>query len=292
MTPESVVAALAERCSFASAGTAVTCAVSGGPDSSALLALATRAGCSVTAVYVDHRLRPDSALDAVRVRELAERFGAAFRCVVAPISGTSNVEARARDARLAALGPDALTGHTADDLAETVLMFLLRGTGPDGLAGFDVTRRPLCRLRRSDTRALCDALGIDPVIDPMNDDPRFVRSRLRHEAVPLLNDIAGRDIVPLLCRTATLQGDLLTALDEVSVALDPTDGAALTAAPRAVAAASLRRWWRAESGSAYAPPAAAIDRMLDVAAGRCVRAEVVSGWRVARTHGVLRLEAP
>ena len=124
-----MIADLLARCTFPAAGSAVTCAVSGGADSLALLVLAVEAGCAVTAAHVDHGVRDASELEAQRVRVIAERLGAGFvahRITVAP---GPNFEARARQARYAVLPADVLTGHTADDQAETVVLNLLRGPG-------------------------------------------------------------------------------------------------------------------------------------------------------------------
>src|SRR4051812_10148101 len=148
----------------------------------ALLALATVAGLVVTAVHVDHCLRPGSAGEAEVVAAAARRFGAAFRSETVPVGDGPNLEARARVARYGVLPAGVLTGHTADDQAETVLVNLLRGAGIDGLAGIRADeRRPLLGVRRADTLALCADLAIEPVVDPSNDDPRFVRNRVRHE---------------------------------------------------------------------------------------------------------------
>src|SRR5690606_19512117 len=84
------------RCSFAVAGTPVVCAVSGGADSLALLVLATAAGCDVTAVHVDHGLRPGSDREADVVASAAERFGARFRAEKVDVAPGPNLEARAR----------------------------------------------------------------------------------------------------------------------------------------------------------------------------------------------------
>src|SRR5690606_37104020 len=104
------------------------------------------------------------------------------------------LEARARAARLSVLPPGTLFGHTADDQAATVLVRLLRGTGPTGLAAMRVEGHPMLGLRRAETVALCDDLGIETVEDPSNRDPRFVRNRVRAEVLPLLHDVAGRDV--------------------------------------------------------------------------------------------------
>jgi len=269
--------------------------VSGGADSLALLALAVEAGCAVTAVHVDHGLRRGSAGEADVVRAAAERWGAGFVALRVEVPPGPNQEARARAARYAALPAGALTGHTADDQAETVLLNLVRGAALDGLAGMDPARRPLRRLRRSETRALCGALGLAPVADPSNDDPAFRRNRVRHELLPLLSAIAERDVVPVLARQADLARDDARVLDDLAAALDPTDAGALAAAPASLARRAVRAWLRAggPGGAERHPPdAAAVARVLAVARGEAVACEVAGGWRVARTAGRLRLEAP
>lgn len=292
---EDLLDRLAARCDFPPPGHAVTCAVSGGADSLALLALAAHAGCRVTAVHVDHGLRPGSAAEAEVVRRAAERFGAAFRAESVRVPPGPNLEARARAARYAVLPPDVLTGHTADDQAETVLLNLLRGAGLDGLAGMDPARRPLRRLRRRETRALCEALELSPVADHTNVDPAFRRNRVRHELIPLLDDIAGRDVVPVIARQADLLRDDAALLDELAAELDPRDARALAAAPPALARRAVRRWLR-EAGPGgeerHPPDAAATERVLSVARGEAVACEVAGGWRVARSRGRLRLEPP
>ncbi|HEX5365549.1 MAG TPA: ATP-binding protein, partial [Acidimicrobiales bacterium] len=123
--------------------------MSGGADSLALLVLAARAGCRVTAVHVDHGLRPGSAGEADVVRAVAADVGAGFRAERVEVAPGPDLEARARAARYAVLPPGALTGHTADDQAETVLLNLIRGAGLEGLAGMRADqRRPLLALRR------------------------------------------------------------------------------------------------------------------------------------------------
>lgn len=285
-----VPAGLLARCTFPEPGTAVDCAVSGGADSLALLVLAVAAGCDVTAIHVDHGLRAGSAGEADVVAAAAARFGAAFRATRVQLDDGPNLEARAREARFAALPPGVLTGHTADDQAETVLVNLLRGAGVDGLAGMRADRRPLLGLRRHETAALCDTLGLAPVVDPMNADPRFVRVRVRDEVLPLLNEVAGRDVVPLLCRQARHLRDVADLLDESSAGIDPTDALAVAGSPRPLATASLRRWLRLETGDPHPVDTAAIDRVLRVAAGENLATELPGGHRVARTAQRLRVE--
>lgn len=285
--PGRTLAVARDRCRFPATG-AVTCAVSGGADSLALLALARDAGLDVTAVHVDHGLRPGSAREADVVATAAERFGASFRAERVEVPPGPDLEARARRARRAVLGADALYGHTADDQAETVLLALLRGAGPDGIAAMDSRHHPLLDLRRRDTHAICDELGLHPVHDESNADPRFRRNRVRHEVLPLLDDVAGRDVVPLLCRLADLaraDGDLL---EELSAPLDPVDARALAGAPIPLARRAIRRWLRPHLGG-HPPDAGAVERILAVARGDAVGAEVAGGIALRRTGQRLRI---
>ena len=286
MTPG--VEALLARCSFPPPGMGVTCAVSGGPDSLTLLVLSVAAGCETTAVHVDHGLRAGSADEAAVVEAAAARFGARFRSVRTQVAPGPNLEARARAARHAALPPGALLGHTADDLAETMLLNLLRGAGLDGLAGFDPRRRPIRRLRRADTHDLCIALGLDPVRDPSNDDPVHRRNRVRHELIPLLDDVAARDVVPVLARQAELLRADADLLEELAATIDPTDARALAAAPLPLARRAVRRWLRT-GDERHPPDRATVDRVLDVARGATVACEVGGGRAVRRSHGNLSL---
>lgn len=268
----------------------MTCAVSGGADSLALLVLAVAAGCSVTAIHVDHGLRTGSADEADVVSAAAARFGAQFRGVRIELAAGPNLEARARSARYDAMPRDVLLGHTADDQAETILINLLRGAGVGGLTGMRRdARRPLLDLRRHETRELCAALDLEAVDDPMNHDPSFTRVRIRHELLPLLDDIAARDVVPVLCRQGALAADAVDALDVLTDSLDAGDARALAAAPIALARWAARRWLRAQTGSDHPPSAAALDRVLDVARGLSVATEIEGGWRVARSHNRLHV---
>ena len=283
-----LTAGLLPRTDFPPPGTAVTCAVSGGADSLALLVLAVAAGCEVTAVHVDHGLRAGSAAEADVVRAATDRLGAGFRAERAPVEPGPNLEARARAARYAVLPTDVLTGHTADDQAETVLLNLLRGAGLDGLAGMRPEGRPLLGLRRSETRALVAAHGLTPVEDPSNADPAFRRNRVRAELLPLLDAIAERDVAAVLSRQARLLGEESRLLDELAAALDPTDARALAAAPAPLARRAVRRWLAA--GQEHPPPSAAVERVLEVARGGWRATEVDDGRRVSRHGGRLRVD--
>lgn len=174
-------------------------AVSGGPDSLALLLLAAQARPGqVEAATVDHRLRPESRSEAEWVAALCERLGVshAILAVEWDEPPAANVQARARNARYSALACWAAergcravaTGHHADDQAETLLMRLARGSGVAGLAGARRSRplaegvalvRPLLGWRRAELRAIVEEAGIEPLADPSNRDPRYDRSRAR-----------------------------------------------------------------------------------------------------------------
>ncbi|MCU1356035.1 MAG: tilS [Acidimicrobiales bacterium] len=292
--PAALVADLSARASFPPAGTAVTCAVSGGPDSLALLVLAVAAGCAATAVHVDHGLRPGSGAEAEVVADVAARLGAGFRAERVRVDPGPNLEARARAARYGVLPAEALTGHTAEDRAETVLLHLLRGAGPRGAVGIARSpRRPLLDLRRAETEGLCEALGLEPVRDPSNRDPAFRRNRVRHEVLPLLTDIAERDVVAVLVRQADLFADVDGLVDELAATIDPTEARALAAARPVVAGAAVRAWLLAEGvGDGHPAEFAAVARVLAVARGDHVATEVGGGWRVARSRGRLALTPP
>jgi len=278
-----------DRCRFPAAGSTVSLAVSGGPDSLALLVLATHASLVATAIHVDHGLRTGSSDEADVVRDAAARYGAAFRSVRVEVGHGPNLEARARAARRAVLPRDALTGHTADDQAETVLLNLMRGSGLDGLRGIGSPHlRPLLGIRRRDTQGLCQAEGLSPVVDASNDDPAFTRNRVRHELIPFLGDIGRRDPVPLLCRLAGQATEDTALLDELAAAIDATDAAAISAAPVPLARRAIRAWLRPQL-EGYPPDAAAVDRVLAVARGDAVANDVVAGVSVKRTSGRLRI---
>ncbi|MHB8572533.1 MAG: tRNA lysidine(34) synthetase TilS [Candidatus Dormibacteria bacterium] len=187
-------------------GSRVVAACSGGPDSQALLhllaGLQDQLGIHlVAAAHFDHRQRPGSESDAALVQELCRDLGVTFHHAAWPDPPADASEAAAREARyaflftaVAQLGADSLAvAHTEDDQAETVMLALLRGAGPDGLAGMPYRRgpvtRPLLGITRARLRAHCEAHGIPFVDDPANLDPRFTRNRVRHELMPVLEGI-------------------------------------------------------------------------------------------------------
>jgi tRNA(Ile)-lysidine synthase len=280
------------RCTFPPAGTAVTCAVSGGADSVALLALAVATGCRVTAVHVDHGLRVGSAEESNVVRAIAEHLGADMRAVAVHVDHGPNLEARARRARYAVLPADVMTGHTADDQAETVLVNLLRGAGSAGLSGMRPGhRRPLLALRRTDTVAVAEpiarAAGVSLVDDPSNQDTRHLRNRVRHDLLPRLDAAAQRDLTPVLVRQADLLRDESDLLDQWASTLDPTDARALATAPVPLARRAVRTWLTGD----HPPDAATVERVLAVARGDAAACDIGAGRSVRRSHQRLAIHA-
>lgn len=185
-------------------------AVSGGPDSLALLLLARAAMPDrVEAATVDHGLRPESAREAAMVAELCAAYGIPHRILTVKVA-SGNLQDKARAARYAALakwmqkrGLSALaTAHHADDQAETLLMRLNRGSGVAGLAGVRVLGkvpgtelallRPLLGWRREELAGIIARSGLEAVQDPSNENPKFDRARIR-EALKSADwlDVAG-----------------------------------------------------------------------------------------------------
>ena len=199
-------------------------AVSGGPDSLALLLLAEAAFPGLAeAATVDHRLRPESAAEAAFVRELCTARGIAHATLTGPaIEG--NVQAGARALRYRLLGDWArerglaflLTAHHQDDQAETLLLRLQRGAGLAGLAGIRpraeldglTVLRPLLGWRRAELAEIAAEAGLNPVQDPSNTDERYDRARLRKR-------LAETDWLdtPALARSAAALAEAETALD-------------------------------------------------------------------------------
>lgn len=207
---------------------------SGGPDSLALAAVcaffASRGEVRVGAVVVDHQMQDGSAevaqATAVQLREMG-LDPVLVRTVDLKHDGVGP-EAAARAARFGALETAALElgaesvllGHTLDDQAESVLLGLARGSGTRSLAGMRVRRgiylRPFLALRRHETLAICDALGLAPWHDPSNQDPAYLRVRVRNNVIPYLGAELGPGIAESLARSANILGPDADYLDELA----------------------------------------------------------------------------
>lgn len=187
-------------------GEQVLVAVSGGPDSTALLhvllELAPRLGVTLSAATVDHGLRAESLREACEVARRCRRLGVKCEVLTVDVGRArrrhGSLQEAAREARLGALAAAAARsgctkialGHTADDQAETILFRILRGTGIAGLAGMAFQRgnliRPLLEVRRAQILRYLGRRKLPFVTDPSNANRRYARVRIRHEVLPFL----------------------------------------------------------------------------------------------------------
>jgi tRNA(Ile)-lysidine synthase len=205
----------------------VLAAVSGGGDSQAMLSvlarLAPQLGFSVVAHGIDHGLRAAAAAELDRAEALAAKLGVPFGRTRVQVSRGGNLQARAREARYAALREaaaptDALiaTAHHADDRAETVLLRLLRGSGPRGLAVLPARAqgmiRPLLRAAKRDVLLHLERHCLDFAEDPSNQDAAFLRVRVRREAMPVLAQLS-----PQIVQHLNALADALSGLEEAAL---------------------------------------------------------------------------
>jgi len=235
-----VARTLREECGL-QRGTRVLLALSGGGDSMALLhvlaLLAKKQGFSLFAHGVDHGLRAGASGELDEADAQCGRLGVPFTRSLLSLSSGGNLQARARDARRAALlsaahgvGAELIaTAHHANDRAETVLLRLLRGSGPPGLAVLPPRSglwiRPQCRARKADILLHLSRHRLGFAEDPSNQQHRFLRTRVRFELLPLLEQLSPQ-IVSHLCALADALGEggqpdaeLAALTDERGVAL-------------------------------------------------------------------------
>jgi tRNA(Ile)-lysidine synthase len=298
-------------------------ALSGGLDSVVLLhamaALGPALGAELSAVHVNHGLHPRADDWAGLCARLCTGLGVPLRTVpaqVTPGPGES-LEAAAREARYRALaasmspGDAVVSAQHRDDQAETVLLQLLRGSGPAGLAampgqaplGPGLLLRPLLGFPRAALEDWARDAGLDWVDDPSNADPRFDRNFLRREVIPLLRT-RWPALDRTLARSAAHCAEARSLIDALAAedmaALRRPDGG-LSAAPLQElgpqrARAALRRWIADQGGAT--PDAARLDRILgEVVPAAPDRSPRVhwSGVEVRRFRGTLYLtgvEAP
>lgn len=242
------VLAFCDRYALLSTGATIVMAVSGGPDSLCLLHLLRRIAperrLRLHVAHLDHRLRPDSAADAAFVAQIAAEWQLPVSVEQAEVGviareRRTGIEETARTVRSRFLletaqmiGADAIAlGHTADDQAETVVLRLLRGAGPSGLAAMRPKRpadehsrvspqimliRPLLETSRAEVEAYCTEQQLTPRYDSSNELPIFTRNRVRGYIIPLLKTY-NPAIVATLGRTARVcaeEDDLLSELAE------------------------------------------------------------------------------
>ncbi len=281
-------------------------ALSGGPDSTALLAVVVETGRTVRAVHVDHGQR-HSARAVAAAAETARRLGVEVAVVRALVPEGSGFEQRARTARYdllvgcASASEWILTGHTLDDLAETVLMRMARGSGLDGLAGIPEFRppvgRPFLRVRRGETRELATLAGLPFFDDPTNADERFLRNRVRRRLLPELVATFGADPSSRLASSALeLQAErafLDRLIEDVDVTVSDrwvaVELGALEALDPVLARRLVRRMWQS-LGFEHPLEAEPVGRALAVARGSRRAGQLGGGVGAIVRDGRLVLE--
>jgi tRNA(Ile)-lysidine synthase len=277
--------------------------VSGGPDSVALLRALVELGGEPAVLHVDHGLRDASSReDAEFVRELCEWLG--VRCAVRGIrlEEGPNLQERARDERyrIAQEAADELglreiaAGHTADDVAETVLMNLARGTGLRGLAGIAPVRgrlvRPLIERTRREVLEYLASLDQPYRTDPTNLTGKYARNRVRLEVLPVLEELhpgAARN----LARGAARAREDLETLEELAAEVVEKRGeevvlplGALSGLRPALRRHAVRRAYSMLLPEAPPPGAALVEAVLGLA-GKGTRMQDLPGGVVAAVRG-------
>ncbi len=257
----------------------VLVALSGGPDSTALLAalhaLSARGAVGpLRACHVDHGLRKGSERDAEHCRALCQALGVPFECRRVEVRA-GNRQEQARRARYAALraaagGASLATGHTRSDQAETVILRLLRGAGARGLGAIPPRRgrpavvRPLLDVSREEVLGYLRHRRIGWLEDPSNTGNAYLRNRVRREILPALAALAPA-AERALARAADLLRDDDRALDRAARRLVAAGGAErrrLAAAPAALQRRAVRLLWRAATGSRRGLEAARVEAVL------------------------------
>lgn len=316
------------------AGETVVIAVSGGTDSvSLLLAMHDLVGrgkldIRIVAAHFDHNLRDGSDQDAEYVKRLCTQLKVELNIGYGE-AAPGNLEQNARDARYAFLTKTAqvldafavLTAHTQNDQAETFLMNLVRGSGPDGLGGMKIVRplrvegsgsrevgedkdvsllplsptpllliRPLLNwAKRRETEGFVRDIGVECCHDPMNDDTAFKRVRIRKILLPLLEDM-NPNIVETLANTASLMQNL--SMGASTRSQDELELANVRDLVENELYSTLREWLRQKRGSLRAlelKHIKAIERLIkSEKSGRV--AEMPGGSRVVKSGGRLRYE--
>ena len=275
-------------------------ALSGGADSAAAAWLAHRTNRVSRAVHVNHRL-PDSPRMANAAHAISRHLGMELEEVFINRQADRSEDAL-RTARYRALTENStseevvITAHTADDQAETVLHNLLRGAGLDGMAGIPPRRgrfhRPLLGVWRTETREVATLAGLPWEDDPQNDDPRYLRNRIRRRLIPLLEAEYQPRLREGLVRLSELVGADLAYLEEGAATVPvgvsrngwpQIDCISLAGLAQPISSRVVRRALRMVRGP-HAGTAAEVQRVLDIALGKASRTELGKGVIVAR-HG-------
>lgn len=270
----------------------VVVALGGGADS-AVAAWVCAPHPGTRAIFVDHALAGSDGLRG-SAEALAAAIGMPLTVISAPVAEGPNLEGRARAARWRAIRDElasdevVVTGHSSDDLGETLLINLLRGAGSAGLGAMSAPRhdvvRPVLGLTRAELRNIAESAGLPFTDDPANDERRHLRNRIRADLIPLLE----RDYQPAARRNLARAGTHLAADDavlEASAAAVPIrneegavviPSAMLRTVPGPIAARVVRRALRSLNPP-YAGSAADVDKVIGVAEGELASISVTGG---------------
>ena len=293
---------VAQASALIRAGEPLIALLSGGADSVCLLDCAQRLGAQVHALHVNYGLRPGSDADEQFCRVLCDRMGIDLTVEHVTL-GEGNLQALARQARYeiaermaAEHGCDFAAAHTASDQAETVLYRLAVSPGSRALLGMAPRRgrlvRPLLEASREDTREYCRARSLNWRDDPTNEDPRFARSRLRHEVLPVLRALSPA-AERTIAETSFLLRDERLVLERAADALIdqlgiPTPLDALRAEPVGLVRTVLIRLAERAAGSGVALSRADCTAVLALADEGTQSLDLGGGLRALAEYGALR----
>lgn len=314
--------------SLGAVGQRVAAAVSGGPDSTALLvalnSLRRKKKLELAAAHVNHALRgEESNADEQFVRDLCERLKVPLVCrrLAVPLRATERddgIEATARNLRQQFFAEAAhelgakfvATAHTADDQAETVLHRIVRGTGLAGLSGIAASReltygvkiiRPVLQVRRAQVLDYLAAIRQDFREDRSNRDLTFTRNRVRHELLPYLATNFNPQVTEALTRLAGIaaeaQASMARQIDRLARrAVVKRDGQAVTLraavlrrTPRYQVRELLRQLWTEQGWPLQEIGQAELDRVAGLASGECQAWDLPGGVKARRAKDRLLL---
>jgi len=306
------------------AGTRVGVAFSAGPDSCALAICSAEArqaiGLEPTLLHIDHNQRSDSDYEHERADAIAAELQLPIRHHALDLQPgrSEDVLRRERYSALARLMRESgctvlMTGHHADDQAETLLLNLVRGAGLTGARAMREMRplslfdhecaqlvRPMLFERRADLAALVTDRGIKPVIDETNADLSYRRNLIRHQVLPVLETVNKGAAIHLarFSQLLTEDADFLDHLAEEALTAVDHDGSgwalpvkALASQPEPISRRMLRHWILQATGivPTFERTTALADLAMRGSGGACI--ELGGGWSVSRCGGDLLLRA-
>lgn len=271
-------------------------ALSGGADSGTLAFLALEAGLEVGAIHIDHQLPASTGLsDAARA--IATALGITIDVRSVTVAEGPSPEDQARRVRYEALSDvsaPVLTGHTRDDSVETVLLHLIRGSGPTGLTGIPRFRspnlhRPLLEVTRNETREIAALAGLPFVDDPMNLDASLTRNQVRLEILPLMRELNPR-VDDAIARAAAIIERDTEYLDRVTPVSSDDNAVPISVIATLPRPLADRVLGSCLEGAGVAVTADRIERMWSVVGADSDREDLAGGLAVLRRGALLVVE--